>query len=99
MTNQTEQLEREELIQRLASIQNKMICIPRLFDADEVADIGGAAALLAADNIPPAPVECKTEEEKRAYAYGWWKALETKRLAADKAGGEEAALFWYRPRS
>ena len=26
--------------------------------------------------IRAAPPECKTEAEKRAYAFGWWKALE-----------------------
>lgn len=27
------------------------------------------------------PPECQTEAEKTAYAFGWWKALETQRLA------------------
>jgi len=28
---------------------------------------------------PEPPLECKTEAEKTAFAFGWWKALETKR--------------------
>jgi hypothetical protein len=27
----------------------------------------------------PAPPECQTEAEKTAYAFGWWKALESQR--------------------
>jgi hypothetical protein len=27
------------------------------------------------------PPECQTEAEKRAYAFGWWKALEANRAA------------------
>lgn len=29
--------------------------------------------------VPPPPHECKTEAEKTAYAFGWWKALEAGR--------------------
>lgn len=30
--------------------------------------------------VPPSPPhECKTEEEKRAFAFGWWKSLEANR--------------------
>ena len=37
------------------------------------------AAMLAAAPQPTvqAPPECKTDDEKRAYCFGWWKALET----------------------
>jgi len=38
------------------------------------------AELIRADErkkfIPP-PKECQTEEEKTAYAWGWWKAIES----------------------
>ena len=30
---------------------------------------------------PAPPPECYTEEEKTAYAFGWWKAMEAQRLA------------------
>ena len=31
----------------------------------------------------PAPPECKTEAEQTAYAFGWWKALESVRTEPD----------------
>ena len=31
--------------------------------------------------MQPAPPECKTEEEKTAFAFGWLKAMEAQRLA------------------
>lgn len=30
-------------------------------------------------SAPPPPPECKTLAEKTAYAFGWWKALESVR--------------------
>ena len=35
-------------------------------------------AKLAALEIPPPPHECQTEGEKKAFAFGWWKAMEAK---------------------
>ena len=32
---------------------------------------------------PPPPPECETEAEKRAFAFGWFKALESERMKAD----------------
>lgn len=39
----------------------------------------------AADNVPAPvpPPECETEAEKRAFAFGWFKALEAERMKAD----------------
>ncbi len=39
----------------------------------------------AAESVPaPAPPpECETEAEKRAFAFGWFKALESERMKAD----------------
>ena len=37
------------------------------------------ARLATPEPLPPPP-ECKTIAEKNAYAFGWWKALETARL-------------------
>jgi hypothetical protein len=37
------------------------------------------AELIRADESKkfiPSPKECQTEEEKTAYAFGWWKAIE-----------------------
>ena len=43
------------------------------------------AAPQAAESVPaPAPPpECETEAEKRAFAFGWFKALESERMKAD----------------
>lgn len=30
------------------------------------------------EQTPPAPPECKTDDEKTAYAFGWYKAMEHK---------------------
>lgn len=45
----------------------------------------GAAAPQAADSVtaPAPPPECETEAEKRAFAFGWFKALESERMKAD----------------
>jgi hypothetical protein len=32
------------------------------------------------DKPAPLPPECKTEAEQTAYAFGWWKALESVRV-------------------
>jgi hypothetical protein len=37
--------------------------------------------LLPAAPVQEPPPECQTEAEKRAYAFGWWKALEANRAA------------------
>ena len=39
----------------------------------------------AADSVtaPAPPPECETEAEKRAFAFGWFKALESERMKAD----------------
>lgn len=34
---------------------------------------------------PDPPPECKSEAEKTAFAFGWFKALETQRLAKEEA--------------
>ena len=43
------------------------------------------AAPQAADSVtaPAPPPECETEAEKRAFAFGWFKALESERMKAD----------------
>lgn len=82
MTNQTEQQERERLVAAIK--KHEAYC--RHYKEYTSADLlKKAATMLAADSIPPAPHECKTEDEKKAYAFGWWKALETQSMAADKA--------------
>lgn len=41
------------------------------------ADLVTAQAALAQPVQPTPPYECKTEAEKTAFAFGWWKALES----------------------
>ena len=46
---------------------------------------------LRAQAVPPPPMECKTDAEKIAYAYGWFKALElnpARKLWVGLTGGE-----------
>ena len=40
-------------------------------------------AVLEALTAPVPPPECETEAEKRAFAFGWFKALESERMKAD----------------
>ena len=42
-------------------------------------------AALREQPVQPAPPECETEGEKRAYAFGWFKALEHARAIEDKS--------------
>ena len=49
------------------------------FDEDAVNE--AITAIKEALAQPEPPPECKTEEEKTAFAFGWWKALETQRMA------------------
>ena len=37
-------------------------------------------AIAVYESTPP---ECQTEAEKTAYAFGWWKAMETKRAVSE----------------
>lgn len=43
---------------------------------------------------PAPPPECYTEEEKTAYAFGWWKAMEAQRLAQV----EQEPVAWVLPK-
>jgi hypothetical protein len=42
-------------------------------------------ALRQAKEQPTPPPECKTEAEKTAFGFGWWKALESQREQAQQA--------------
>lgn len=46
-------------------------------DALDIELLADAARALAAQPAPPP--ECQTEAEKMAFAFGWWKALESVR--------------------
>jgi hypothetical protein len=43
------------------------------------------------------PPECQTEDEKRAYAFGWWKALEAQRALDKKAENARELGLDYEP--
>lgn len=52
-----------------------------------------AGSIPAPDHpAPPAPPDCKTEAEKLAYAFGWWKALE--RVRARELTDAEIWSLW-----
>ena len=55
-------------------------------DLDEAVD-AARAAQKEGESVPapppPPPPECETEAEKRAFAFGWFKALESERMKAD----------------
>ena len=42
-------------------------------------------AIAALRALPSPPPECQTESEKTAYAFGWWKALESVELKKEKS--------------
>ena len=46
----------------------------------------------ATRQAPPPPPECETEAEKRAFAFGWFKALESERVKADSVREDAARL-------
>lgn len=52
---------------------------------DKLAEQQAPATAQAADSVtaPAPPPECETEAEKRAFAFGWFKALESERMKAD----------------
>ena len=43
---------------------------------------------------PPPPPECETEAEKRAFAFGWFKALESERMKAESVLEDAALWHW-----
>jgi hypothetical protein len=46
---------------------------------------------------PAPPPECQTEAEKTAYAFGWWKALESQRALDKKAENARELGLDYEP--
>lgn len=54
-----------------------------------------APATAQADSVPapPPPPECETEAEKRAFAFGWFKAVESERMKAESV--QEDAALWH----
>ena len=60
-----------------------------------------AVTAQAADSVtaPAPPPECETEAEKRAFAFGWFKALESERMKAESVQEDAARYRWLRERS
>jgi hypothetical protein len=48
-------------------------------------------------SVQEPPPECQTEAEKRAYAFGWWKALEAQRALDKKAENARELGLDYEP--
>jgi hypothetical protein len=48
----------------------------------------------AAESVPAPPPECETEAEKRAFAFGWFKALESERMKAESVLEDAARYRW-----
>ena len=63
----------------------------RLIDS-ALAEIAQAAQAAECVPAPAPPPECETEAEKRAFAFGWFKALESERMKADNV--QEDAALW-----
>jgi hypothetical protein len=70
-----------------------------LYPAPPAAVVNQQLATEPAAPIQEPPPECQTEAEKRAYAFGWWKALEANRAAPVQEPVEltddEIWKFWW----
>ena len=68
---------------------------------DKLAEQQAPATAQSADSVPaPAPPpECETEAEKRAFAFGWFKAVESERMKAESVQEDAARYRWLRERS
>jgi hypothetical protein len=67
----------EELITAIKQARSAPVQEPAIkqgWDVDTLLDKPAAP-------VQEPPPECQTEAEKRAYAFGWWKALEANRAA------------------
>ena len=49
------------------------------------------------DHAPPFPPECQTEAEKKAFAFGWFKAMEAQRLAQPEQKHRRLPSWFYIP--
>lgn len=70
------------------------MAFPKAFALHKVgiADTAVREALAA----PAPPPECETEAEKRAFAFGWFKALESERMKAESVQEDAARYRWLR---
>ena len=61
----------------------KMVRTQHARIADLEAQLEATAQAEESVPAPAPPPECETEAEKRAFAFGWFKALESERMNAD----------------
>jgi len=73
-------IERKKLEQVLEALEDKTLLTPNEWKAVYGQTITAIKEALAQPAPPP---ECKTEAEQTAYAFGWWKALESVRTEPD----------------
>lgn len=57
---------------------------------------GQPAQAASRGEAPVPPPECETEAEKRAFAFEWFKALESERMKADSVQEDAARYRWLR---
>ena len=61
---------------------------------DKLAEQQAPATAQAEESVPAPPPECETEAEKRAFAFGWFKALESERMKVESVQEDAARLDW-----
>lgn len=80
------ELEREKASRQAAQIENE--------DLKARIARSGVEQQRAVLAEQPAPPECQTEAEKRAYAFGWFKAMEAERAALAEQSAEQEPVAW-----
>ena len=72
------------------------LCTLRDWAYAQTAAFQPAPKAQAAESVPAPvpPPECETEAEKRAFAFGWFKALESERMKAESVQEDAARLDW-----
>ena len=74
----------EALKLALEFIERTSKYLPTAFDDEGLALHAAVREALAEQPAPPP--ECKTDAEKKAFAFGWWKALEENRKQPAQQG-------------
>ena len=65
--------------QALEALENKFLFVAGDGEALDIRANAITSLRQAITVYESAPPECQTEAEKTAFAFGWWKAMETKR--------------------
>ena len=69
----------EVIKQALEALENKFLFVAGDGEALDIRANAITSLRQAIAVYESAPPECQTEAEKKAFAFGWWKAMETKR--------------------